>query len=307
MTTKIVIEQIVSMYLLVLLGYIMYKKNIFDNHAIEKLTTFLLKYVTLFIIINSIVNALNTNTQKDFFTSFLLAIIINVILITVSLILYGKRKPLIAFSSVFTNASFMGIPLTYALLKEKGILFLIPFVVIQAIATWTYGIWLFNKNKMNREETIKILLFNPAIVGLVISLIIHGLSIQLPTPITICLGAVSSLNTPLAMIILGSFVAKIGRQHFKDILTIIEGNVARLILMPIIAIAFFYFFKHFDKELITTFIIAISAPIAISTSMFALKYNQDVETASVITMISTLSSIITIPLMLIIAEALKII
>lgn len=308
MTINIVIEQILSMNILAFIGYFAFKSKILSKQAISELTNFLLKVVGYFIIVNAIISALTIETQHQFFNAFYIALILNIIYALVVTLCFKKKRPVISFGTVFSNASFMGIPLIFALIGTEGILYLIPFLIIQIIGQWTYGVWQMDKNyQTNFTNTAKIILLNPAMLGLFTGLAIYFLRIPLPNFLLISIKSVANLNTPLAMIILGTFIAEVKLEDFADIYHIFLACLFRLVILPAVTILYFFFFKVNNLTLITTFIISACAPIPISTAMFSLRYQQNVKFASAIITVSTIISIVSIPLTLYLASLLHII
>lgn len=308
MTIKIVIEQILSMNILALSGFWLYRLNILSKNTINQLTNFLLKIIGYFIIVNAIINTLNKETSKSFFNAFLLALILNLIYIFTLTLIYRKKEPVISFGSVFSNASFMGIPLINALIGNQGILYLIPFLIVQIIGQWTYGIWQMDKNYLpNFKNTFKIILLNPAMLGLFTGLLIYFSGFNLPNFLLISINDFAKLNTPLAMIILGTLINEIKLSDFKLFKKILTVCLLRLIIIPLITILFFYLLKNENNILITTFIICSCAPSPISTAMFALKFNQNIKLAVVSIATSTIIAIISIPFILYLSQILKII
>lgn len=308
MTIRIVIEQILAMNVLAFCGFYVYRKNTFSKEGITQLTNFLLKTVGYFIIVNAIITALNKETSNQFFKAFLIALILNIIYVVVITFFYRKNEPVISFGTVFSNASFMGIPLIYALIGNEGILYLVPFLVVQIIGQWTYGVWQMDKKyDANLIGTLKIILLNPAMLGLFTGLLIYFSNIKLPNFLLISINDISKLNTPLAMIILGTFISDTKIIDFKPIKKIFEACLFRLIILPIITLCFFYFFHIDNNTLVITFIICSCAPIPISTAMFALRYNQNVKFAAAIITVSTLISIASIPATLFLAKIINVI
>ncbi|UDE94959.1 AEC family transporter [Carnobacterium viridans] len=143
---------------------------------------------------------------------------------------------------------------------------------------------------------------NPASLGSLLGLIVYLLQIQLPTILSDSLYTIANLNTPLAMILLGSYVAQ---SKLMDVFTHPRAywtTFLSLILSPLISI-FVLWLLPLDNYLVF-FVLAIasSAPIAVNTALFSQLYGGDYEYGARLVVLSTLLSIISMPMVLQIAE-----
>lgn len=150
--------------------------------------------------------------------------------------------------------------------------------------------------------TPKNALLNPASLGALIGLIFYLLRIQLPTLFSDSLYTIADLNTPLAMILLGSYVAESKLidlfNHPRAYWTIFIS----LILSPLVSIALLWLLPLDNYLVFFVLIITTAAPIAVNTALFSQLYGGDYEYGARLVVLSTLLSIISMPLMIGIAE-----
>lgn len=161
---------------------------------------------------------------------------------------------------------------------------------------WTYGIVIITgkRNMIN----IKKIIINPVTISLIIGLIMFFTGVKLPEIINSTLSFLASMNTPVAMIVLGYYLScvKIKDLFFNAELYI--PTIIRLTLIPVLTLAVLYLlpFGHGQTGMIT--LISASTPIGTSTAIFAQKFGQDYQKAVCMVCLSTILSIITIPLVM---------
>ena len=140
---------------------------------------------------------------------------------------------------------------------------------------------------------------NPGTVGLALGAPFFFLSVKLPTVISMPLHHMANLNTPLAMIVIGYALA--GAEFGKVLRTgsVYVATLVRLVICPLLVIAALYPFRHaLDRNMMLAMTVAASAPVAAMVSMFASKFNRDVDVSVAVVSGTTLLSILTMPVVI---------
>ena len=148
------------------------------------------------------------------------------------------------------------------------------------------------------------MIVNPGTVGLALGLPLFLLSIQLPNIVRTPIHLMAGLNTPLAMIVIGYCLwgAKLGRVAKMP--AVYVASFIRLLAFPLAVIALLFPVRTLlDRNMMLAVIIAVAAPVAAMVSMFASKFNRDVDTAVAVVSGTTLLSIVTLPLVIALAMA----
>ena len=185
-----------------------------------------------------------------------------------------NRKKVLQFAVIFSNCGFMSLPLQKQLLGDDGWFFGSIFVAMFNIIVWTYGLVDMSGDK--KQLSIKKIALNPGIIGAVAAIILFVLPFQLPPIIAQPITHLSNLNTPVPMLIIGYYLSKANfRKAFTDGGAYL-ASLFRLIIIPFAA-AFAMLALHLDKTMVIAFTIASAAPTAATTTMFAAKFNRDVE------------------------------
>ena len=192
----------------------------------------------------------------------------------------------------------MALPLIQAVYGDEGVFYAVAYVTVFNILYWTQGVYLYTKDW--KQLSVKKAILNPGVLGAVIGLSLFFAQITLPAPIGKTVGFMAAVNTPLPMIVLGTYLVNLKiKQTLKNpSLWIVTG--LRLIILPILTI---FIIKLFNIEAIISMplILASASPVAAVATLFAVRYNLDSEYSTQAVSFSTLLSVVTIPLIMMLA------
>ncbi len=300
-----VLTQVIILFILILIGFTLAKSKILNDECVRGMTDFVLILVTPCVIIKSFFREFNKSDLKDLLISFLLGVILHTAFILLSVLFLKdknkNRQVVLQYAAVFSNCGFMAIPLQQALLGDNGVFLGSSFVAIFNAFVWSWGLRVMSGDKKSLKP-LKIIT-SPAILALIIGLIVFLLSIPVPKIIAEPVGMLTALNTPLPMIIIGFHLASSnvlkGITDIKCLLTIL----LRLIVYPAAAI-FGMWICSIRGDMLISQTICCAAPVAAVTTMFSSKYNRDTELSVNLVSLSTLLSLITMPVMITFAEKL---
>lgn len=295
-------EQVIILFILMFVGFISTKTKLITDKSISGFVNVLLYIVTPCLIINSFLSVEFTNdTIKFLLISAGCAVVSHIIGIAISFLIRDKeetKKSVYRFGTIFSNAGYMGLPLAQAVFGNEGVFYGSVYVVVFNVIQWTYGITLYNKSGNSKLKT----LINPGTIGVIIGLPLFLLKVTLPEVIGTPLGYLSSLNTPIAMLVTGYYFAlsdfRKGMGNAKMWLTI----SLRMIAMPMLALLLFKYGFGMSGVLLCCCVLPASAPTAVNTMVLASKYTADTDIALKLVTISTALSIITMPLILAFAQ-----
>ncbi len=290
-------QQVLVLFILIAVGFVCGKKGVITEHASKVMTDIVLYAVTPCVMISAF--------QRDFSMEMLgqvgvaaltAAVILGVSIVLCRLVFRGRdvsRRKVLQFAVIFSNCGFMSLPLQKQLLGDDGWFFGSIFVAVFNIIVWTYGLVDMSGDK--KQLSIKKIALNPGIIGAVAAVILFILPFQLPPVIAQPITHLSNLNTPVPMLIIGYYLSKADfRKAFTDKGAYL-ASLFRLIIIPFAA-AFAMLALRLDKTMIIAFTIACSAPTAATTTMFAAKFNRDVELSVSVVTLTTVLSLITMPL-----------
>ncbi len=297
-------QQVLVLFILIGVGFACGKKGILTDESSKKITDIVLYVVTPCVMISAF--------QREFSMHLLGNILITALCATASiaatvfiakLIFHDKntaRKKVLQFSAIFSNCGFMSLPLQKAILGDDGWFYGSIFVAVFNVIVWSYGLVMMSGDK--KQMSVKKLAFNPGIVGVLIALIIFVLRIKLPYIISQPIDYLAALNTPLPMLIIGFYLSQADlKKAFTDAGAYLAMAV-RLAVVPLLSM-FVMHLLNVDPTIMIACVIASSAPTAATTTMFAAKYGRDVELSVSIVASTTLVSIISMPLIVALAQS----
>lgn len=303
------LQKMFVLYGIALLGFVVKKRGTLNENANDVLTQLLL-YITLPALI---LYSLDINFSITLLKEFVWLISMSLYIIVISSLLgyWMKRRSQLPEEQksvyegliIFGNQGFIGYAVSFILLGEQGIVYLTMFNLCYLIHIWTYGIFLFSKNKSTIDW--KIILFNPGILSTLAGLVIFLLPISWPNMLSNGLDSVGKMTIPLSMLLIGSLVADV---KYKDFILLIKNSylwksaIARLIILPLLLLPFAAFSIPFSILLIA--VIVSGMPSAPTISLYSQKFGGDTAFASFGTLLTTLLCIITIPLLYLIISML---
>ena len=300
-------NQVFIMFLIMSIGFCLYKFRFVAERTADDMTTVLLYIVTPALILKTYQQEYSSENAKLLLVALGLASVAMVLGIIVSFLsrIGSKKKnaDVEQFAACFPNNGFMGIPLVVSVAGTAGVFFSNTYLMVFQLAVWTFGVAIMqraNGTKFTPRTVLK-LFANPTVISVFIGLACYFLRITFPKPITTTCSYLADMNTPLAMLVAGMLIAKVNLLGSFLRLRNYYIVFLRLIVFPICLIGLFTFLPqpHDIKEYI---LIVTSCPTATNTILFARKFRRDVETASQIFALCTLSSIITIPLIIALFE-----
>ena len=300
--TEILFRQNLIMACYLLVGYWMYKKDWIPAEGSAAIAKLLLYFVTPMAIVKAFYTECTPDKLQNLLVSFALAGLSLAVSMTVSGMLFGKEHPIENFGAAFSNAGFIGIPLVQAAMGAEAVFYISGFIVILNILQWTYGVALLSKDR--KYISARKILTNPALIAFAAGLLLYLSGIPLPTVLTEVIDQSAAMNGPLAMIVLGSYLAQLS---LKSLLT--DGRtylcaLTRLLLIPAVTIILFSCMTFADADVKNALFIVMAAPVGANVAMFAQMYGGEYVKAVRPVCLSTVLCIVTLPLMTGIAEIL---
>lgn len=301
-----VAQQVLILFLLVAVGFACGKVKLFHQIAVKGITDFVLIIVIPCVIIQSFQRPFNSQMLLGLGIAAAAAIAAHLLgILLAHLTVHDKnqaRERVLRFSVVFSNAGFMAIPLQQAILGEDGIFYGAAYIAIFNLMLWSYGLVTMSGDRESLSP--KKLLLNPGLIAIAVGLALFLSSVTLPEVLAAPIGHLAALNTPLPMIIVGFYLAD---THLLDALKdkkVYWCIFLRLIAVPLLSLGGLLLCGVRDTLLVSV-VIAASAPVAAAATMFSTKFDQDVELSVNLVSISTILSILTMPLIVSLAQIAK--
>ena len=208
-----------------------------------------------------------------------------------------EKRGVMRFAVIFSNAGFMGLPLEYALLGPRGVFFGAVYVVMFNLMCWSWGVMVMRGEVQGVK--VRSFLVNPGTVGVALGLPFFLFSVKLPTIVGEPVRMLADLNTPLAMIMTGWYLAD---ADFRPVLRSVQAYVAgalRLVAVPALIVGGMRLLMaagfRLDATMCAAIATASAAPVAALTTVVAARLGRDTSTATGLVSGTTLVSMATMP------------
>lgn len=290
-------QQVGVLFILIAVGFGCGRAGLITKHASKKMTDIVLYVVTPCVMVSAFQREFSVALLGKVLLAALTALgILTVSTLIVRLVFRSKdeaRRKVLQFAVIFSNCGFMSLPLQKALLGEDGWFYGSIFVAVFNVFCWTYGLVDMSGDK--KQLSAKKIVFNPGIMGAVVAILLFVFNVKLPPILANPVTHLANLNTPLPMLVIGYYLSKADfKKAFTDKGSYLAG-VFRLLVIPLLA-AVPMWLLGMDKTMTIAFTIACSAPTAATTTMFAAKFNRDVELSVSVVAATTVFSLLTMPL-----------
>lgn len=296
-------QQVLTLFILIAVGFFCGKGKFLDEHSVKKVTDILLYIVTPCVIIRSFVREFNQGMLVGILIVTAVAVGVHILSAVIAMLAFRckdeSHRRVLRFGTVFSNCSFMSLPLQQQILGNDGVLYGATFVAIFNLILWSYGVTLMQGK--GEGLSVKKIILNPCVLCVLVGMAIFLWSIPLPDIILTPVGYLADLNTPLPMLVIGYYLSK-GR--LRDAFTDGAAYVSvllRIIAIPVISVLLLYV-CGVHGGMLTSLTISISAPTAAITTMFAAKFDRDTELSVKLVTLSTLLSLITMPVFVAITQ-----
>lgn len=293
---SLLFRQNVVMFLYLFIGYALYKKKVITAHGSGEIGRLLLHVIMPAAIIKSYIKDYSGEMLAGFLVSFGAALGALLLAMLISWLVFRRKSAIRQFGAAFSNAGFIGIPLVQMTLGEEAVFYVASFVAILNILQWTYGVFIMTGDRS--RISLKKIATNPIAVSLAIGLLLFFLPVRLPAIVTGVIGTLASMNGPLAMIVLGAYLAQVPfKELLTDRLTYLCVAV-RLLLIPLLTMLCLFLIPEDFGTVRLAVMLAAAAPVGSNVAIFAQIYDKEYTDAVKDVCLSTVLSILTLPVMI---------
>lgn len=300
MDIMVVFQTMLKLFLLLILGFVLFKCHIFDEYTNKKISALIVNVASPMLIISSIAGVEGSNK------SIVFLMIGAGILMYISFIILGKiinrifpfpKKdwPVYECMVVFANTGFMGYPVLLDVFGQEAVFYASLIHMAFNFFVYTYAIMCLTKGddsefKLNFKQ-----LLTPGIILIFVGIFIYLFDIQLPSVLMDTINSVGSLTAPLSMMMIGSSLAVYPiKDSFTDWRSYVFAFV-RLMIVPFVTMIMCRLL-HIDAYYANITIITNAMPVGSMVLMLATQYNANVKIVTRNIIVSTLLSVITIPI-----------
>lgn len=299
----VVAGQVVTLFLLMGVGFVLAQLGRLHTDGVAQMSYLVLYVVTPCVIINAF-----QIERVDGLEGKLLAfggayLVCSLICILAARFTFSKEPPErqapMRYGLVYGNIGFMGLPLLLSILGQEAVIYGAVSMVLFNLLMWTHGV-----STMGGKVTVRQALVNPATIGLVVALPLFLTGWRLPAMVGNAVGFMADLNTPLAMVVIGAQMAGADLKVSFTSPKLYAAAGFRLLVSPLIPLLLLLPL-HLDPMLYCACVIMGAVPVAGATGMFAQRFEKDTAVAAQMVTLSTLLSVLTLPIMAVAAQYLS--
>lgn len=296
-------ENLFVFLFIIIIGLLIGYKKYVSKEFKDDLTFLLLKVTLPAMIFNAIARPFNGDMMKSGLYTFILALIGFTICFVVGYIFMKvfkvkeERQGIWLMGTTFSNVGFMGFPVIHAMYGENG-LFLTSFVNIAFnISFYSIGVFILTKGQEQKSIDWKDMFVNNIMFAVLLGLFIYFTQISIPDFARRLVTMVGNMTTPLSMLIIGLTLSEYPLKEIFNQRLQYALSFVRLLAAPLVIILFFKGLPIEVNELMVNVLVILNAmPIAANTTLLAHEYGGDYEFAAKSTTLSTVLSLLTLPL-----------
>lgn len=300
-------EQITVLFFMGLVGFLAVKAGKFKEEDSRIISNAVVYICSPCVIINAFQITFTPDKLKGLLLAGGAAVLVHIILIGGGKLLSGPLhlNGVEKASVEYSNAGNLIVPLVSSVLGEEWVFYTTAYIIVQTVLIWTHGQSVI---RQGQEKDYRKILLNPNIIAIAVGFILFATGIHLPSVVGQCISGFGDMIGPASMLVVGMIIGNVNlgwvfRQKRPYLICFI-----RLVLFPVITILIFALSGaerlHPDAEyILMVVLLATSAPVAVMVTQLAQIHGRDARYASVINVMSVIFCIVTMPLMVLLYEA----
>lgn len=302
----LLMEQIVELFIMILMGFIIVKAGIVKDEDSKVLSKIVLYLIIPCVIVKAFQVDYTSKTVNGLLLALAASVTLQIVLLGVISIM-GKLFHLneVEIASVYySNSGNLIVPIVTFILGEEWVLYGCVFMSVQLIFLWTHC-----KKIISRESSYdwKKIVLNINMISIVVGVILFFTRIRLPLIINDTIGAVGSMIGPASMIVTGMLFAGMDLKKIFADRRLYFVSFLRMVVVPLIALILIKLchlsgISQDAPKIMLIVFLAVITPSASTVTQMCQVYGNDSKYASAINVITTLSAIVTMPVMVLLFE-----
>ena len=204
---------------------------------------------------------------------------------------------IVGFALMFGNVGFMGYPVVASIFGQQAVFYAAVLNVVNTFAVFTIGTILIVGDLSDKRHFQKKVLYSTPMLSAYLAMLIVALGIDgIPGVISQPLTMIGNITVPAALLIIGSSMSQLSAKSMLGNMTVYTTTIFRLLLIPI-GLYYLCSALGFDSYVVNINTLVVAMPVATYGTILCLKYNRDTTLITETTLITTLLSMITIPLL----------
>ena len=299
--SMLLMEQIAELFIMIFMGVAIVKAGIVKDEESKVLSKIVLYLVIPCVIVNAFQVDYTAQTVKGLMIAFVASVILQIILLIIVAVM-GKVLSLneVEVASVYySNSGNLIVPIVTFILGKEWVLYGCVFMSVQLVFLWTHC-----KKIISRERSYdwKKIVLNINMISIAVGVVLFFTRIRLPEVIDNTIGAVGNMIGPASMIVTGMLFAGMNLKQIFANKRVYFVSFLRMLVVPLIALVLIKGSRLANlsadaPKIMLIVFLAVITPSASTVTQMCQVYGNDSQYASAINVVTTLSAIITMPVM----------
>ena len=302
----LLMQEIIKLFVIMFMGYVVVKAGLMKASESKSVSVILVYLVNPCVIVNAFQVEYTPEVQKGLILAVMAAVVIHLLYLLLTAIL---KHPLHLnvierATAIYSNAGILVIPLVQVLLGQEYVIYSSAFITVQLVLLWTHC-----KSMLCEESKLewKKILLNVNIISIFVGVILFVSRISLPSGVQSVLGMMNNLMGPLGMLLAGMVIADVSMKNVFLRKRNYLSAALRLLIYPVLSLAVMKIISLFApvsdfKQILLTVYLASVTPACTTVTSMAQLYDKDAGYASSLYVLTTLLSIVTMPVMVYLYE-----
>lgn len=302
----LLMQEIIKLFVIMFMGYAVVKAGLMKASESKSVSVILVYLVNPCVIVNAFQVEYTPEVQKGLILAVMAAVVIHLLYLLLTAIL---KHPLHLnvierATAIYSNAGILVIPLVQVLLGQEYVIYSSAFITVQLVLLWTHC-----KSMLCEESKLewKKILLNVNIISIFVGVILFVSRLSLPSGVQSVLGMMNNLMGPLGMLLAGMVIADVSMKNVFLRKRNYLSAALRLLIYPVLSLAVMKIISLFApvsdfKQILLTVYLASVTPACTTVTSMAQLYDKDAGYASSLYVLTTLLSIVTMPVMVYLYE-----
>lgn len=298
-TVLTLVLQTLTMFLLAAVGFVLFRTKKVSVEGSKTIGNILIFLALPSVIVSGFMVECTRERMIGLLFSAIGAAVVLAICILIARLCF-KKDPIAHFGAAFSNPGFFGVPLILSSIGGEGVFYVAAFIAFLNLLQWTYGVATMTGKK--GLINVRTVLTAPSMIAIMIGLVLFFTGLPLPGVVSKTIGYIKEMNTPLAMFSVGVYLAQtdVKKMFVRKQLYLISA--VRLILIPLVVLLVLWPVPSGMYDMKLALLLAAACPVGSNVAIYAQLHGQDYPYAVETVVISTVLSIVSIPLIVYLAQ-----
>ncbi|WP_409968862.1 AEC family transporter [Bengtsoniella intestinalis] len=284
------------LFALMFIGFLLRKRHVVEAGFQKGLTALVINVVLPCNIITAFYVEFSMDTLVQSAQIFVVSLLVQLGCFLLALALYGRQSPqrraVLQYGVICSNAGLLGNPVAQGLFGAQGLLLASIYLIPMRTAMWSLGVAMFAAP--SKEKWWVKVLRHPCIIAVEIGMVLLVTQWKLPNVVVTLVGELGDCTMALSMVLIGILLSDF---QWKDFLNpqILRFCVVRLVAIPL-AVYLGCLVANIDDLPMYVAVIMAAMPAGATTAIIASSEGGDVDFAVGCVTVSTLLSMIAIPI-----------